>query len=146
MKRSSLSLALSLLLVFVSGIAVGIFGHGYYESRVAKAKPDVPRTPEDFRKAYIEEMSKRLTLDQAQRDKLGAILDDTRTQYREMRERRKPEMKAIQDQQVERVNAMLTAGQRAEYAKMRAEREAEREAKRKADEKGPEPKPASPSK
>ena len=142
MKRSSLSVALSLLLVFLSGIAVGVFGHGYYDSTTAKAKSDRPRTPDDYRKAYLDEMGKRLTLSQAQKEQLNLILDDTRTKYREVRERHKPEMKAIQDEQVDKINAMLTAPQQAEYAKMRAEREA----KRQADEKGREPKPAPSSK
>lgn len=142
MTRSSLSVALSLLLVFLSGIAVGVFGHGYYTSTTTKAKSDRPRTPEDYRRAYLDEMGKRLTLSQAQKEQLNLILDDTRTKYREVRERHKPEMKAIQDEQVDKINAMLTAPQQAEYAKMRAEREA----KRQADEKGRGPKPAPSSK
>ena len=93
-------------------------------------------------KAYLDEMSKRLSLSQPQKEKLNEILDDTRAKYREVRERHKPEMKAIQDEQVEKVNAMLSEAQRAEYAKMRAEREA----KRLADEKGRRPKPTSSSK
>lgn len=142
MKRSSLSLVLSLLLVFASGIAVGVFGRGYYESKAVTAKSERPRSSDDYRKAYVDEMSKRLTLNSAQKAKLNEILDDTRTKYRAVRERHKPEMKAIQDQQVETVNAMLTAAQRIEYAKMRAEREL----KRIADEKGRESKSAPPSK
>jgi hypothetical protein len=141
MKRSSLSLALSLLLVFASGIAAGFFGRGYYESTTVKAATVRPRTPEDYRKAYVEEMSKRLALSQTQKVKLDEILDETRAKYREVRERHRPEMKAIQDEQVDKVNGMLTEPQRAEYAKMRAEREA----KRKADEKGREPKSTSSS-
>lgn len=141
MKRSSLSLALSLLLVFASGIAVGVFGRGYYESTAVTTKSERPRSSDDYRKAYVDEMSKRLTLNPAQQAKLNEVLDDTRTKYRAVRERHKPEMKAIQDQQVETVNAMLTELQRMEYAKMRAEREE----KRTADEKGRESKPAPPS-
>lgn len=143
MRRSNLSLALSLLLVFGSGIAVGVFGRGYFDSTTAKANvARPPQTPDDYRKAYLEEMSKRLTLTPVQKEKLNEVLDETRAKFREVRERHKPEMKAIQDEQVEKVNAMLTEPQRAEYAKMRAEREA----KRQADEKGREPKPAPPSK
>jgi len=142
MKRSSLSLALCLLLVFASGIAVGVFGHRYFESTAAHPRAARPQTPDEYRKAYLEEMSKRLSLSQPQKEKLNEILDDTRAKYREVRERHKPEMKAIQDEQVAKVNAMLTEPQRAEYAKMRAEREA----KRQADEKGREPKPTSSSK
>lgn len=142
MKRSTLSLALSLLLVFGSGIAAGFFGRGYYESTSAKPNAARSQTPDEYRRAYVEEMGKRLTLSQVQKEKLNQILDDTRAKYHEVRERHKPEMKAIQDEQVVKVDAMLTEPQRMEYAKMRAEREA----KRKADEKRREPKPASPSK
>jgi len=142
MNRSTLSLVLSLLLVFGSGIAVGVFGRGYYESTTVKASVARPQTPEDYRRVYLDEMSKRLSLSQDQKTKLNEILDETRAKFREVRERHKPEMKAIQDEQVDKVNAMLAEPQRAEYAKMRAEREA----KRKADEKGREPKPAPSSK
>ena len=57
MRRSNLSLALSLLLVFGSGIAVGVFGRGYFDSTTAKANVARPQTPDDYRKVYLEEMS-----------------------------------------------------------------------------------------
>ncbi len=141
MKRSTWSLVLSLLLVFGSGIAVGVFGRGYYDSTRAKARQTRPQSPDDYRKVYVAEMSKRLGLSPVQITKLNEILDETRAKFREARERSRPEMKAIQDGQVEKVNGTLTAGQQAEYAKMRAEREA----RRKADEKGRGPKPTSSS-
>ena len=124
-----------------SGIAVGAFGHRYFDS-AAHPSAARPQTPDEYRKTYLEEMSKRLSLSQPQKEKLNEILDETRAKYREVRERHKPEMKAIQDEQVEKVDAMLTESQRTEYAKMRAEREA----KRLADEKGRGPQPTSSSK
>lgn len=124
MNRSNATLALYLSLVFVSGAAVGALGHRYFVqqpqvSAERKARP----TPEEFRRMYMAEMRGRLKLSDDQAAKLEVILDDTRTRYREMREKHRPEMKAIQDEQVLRINAILSADQQTEYTKMREERE-----------------------
>jgi hypothetical protein len=125
MKRSSLTLALSLLVVFASGIVVGVVGDRYLwgaRQTVQKA----PRTPEEYRRAYVAEMNKRLKLTPEQLEKLNAILDETREQFRLLREKQRPEMRALQEAQTEKINAILDAAQREEYARMRKEREEKR--------------------
>ena len=123
MKRTNLALALYFAAVFVCGAAAGVFGHRLYLSKVAAGRPAPPRSPEEYRKRYMEEMKNRLRLDQDQLKRLEAILDETREKYRQARERQRPEMKAIQDEQVAKINQILNEAQREEYAKMRAERE-----------------------
>lgn len=130
MRRSNLSLVLSLLLVFASGAVVGALGHRYYSLNTVVAK-GVPKSPEEYRKEYMAEMQSRLKLDSSQEHKLAQILDDTREKFRLHREKTRPEMKAIQDEQVARINDMLSPAQQTEYARMRKERDD----KRKADEK-----------
>ncbi len=139
MKRSNLSLVLSLFLVFGSGAVVGALGHRYYMASAVKAAPPAPKSPEDYRKAYTDEMRQRLTLSQAQTERLSEILDETRDKFRALREKHRPETKAIQDEQVANINAMLTPTQQKEYAKMRAEREAKRQAEAKERESKPTP-------
>jgi uncharacterized membrane protein len=116
MNRSRLTVALYVLLVFLSGALVGGVG-------VSLFKGSQPRSPEEFRQRYLAEMRSRLKLTGGQVTQLNAILDATRNQYREFRERHKEESRTIQDEQVTRINAILNADQRAEYEKMRQERD-----------------------
>jgi Spy/CpxP family protein refolding chaperone len=124
MKRPTLAAALYAVLVFLSGVLVGGFGYRLYvgSSVNASAHP----SPEDFKRRYMAEMQSRLKLNPDQMNQLSGILDVTRDQYRAFREKHKPEMQAIQDDQVRRINSILTMEQRAEYDKMRQEREKRR--------------------
>lgn len=129
MKRSAASLALSLILVFASGVVVGALGYkSLGQSEQKKDSP--PRTPEEFRKAYLAEMRARLKLSEEQVQKLNTILDETREKYRQLREKQRPEMKAIQEGQTSEINSMLSAEQQQEYAKMRREREEKKKAEK----------------
>ncbi|MBI4877635.1 MAG: hypothetical protein HY822_23635 [Acidobacteria bacterium] len=121
MKRSQLLVAIYAVLIFGSGVLLGVVSHKAYTS-TAHSKPG-PRSPEEYRKRYVEEMRSRLKLSEAQMTELNSILDATRERYRQFRERDRPEMKAIQDDQTSRIRAMLNAEQRGEYEKMREERE-----------------------
>jgi phosphorylcholine metabolism protein LicD len=127
MNRTAAPLALYLALVFVSGIAVGALGYRYYATQTSSAKTR-PRTPEEFRAHYLKDMQTRLKLSSPQLADLEKILDETRNKFREVREKYAPEMKAIQDEQVSRINSILSPEQQAEYAKMRQEREERRKA------------------
>jgi hypothetical protein len=116
-------------LVFASGILVGALGHRYYNLKsVAAIGPAPNRSPEEYRKRYMTTMRERLKLTDGQQEKLDAILDETRDRYRVFWEKHGDERKQIEDGQVTRVNAILEEGQRAEYAKMRKEREDRRKA------------------
>jgi len=132
MKPLNRNLALSLTLVFLSGLAVGVIGHSYYARTSPAARKDAPpRGPRDFRKAYIQDMKSRLKLSADQQARLDVILDQTEAKYKAFRDRTRPEMTAIQDAQVAAINAMLVPEQQTEYAKMRKERE-DRRKKREA--------------
>lgn len=123
MKRSTLIAYLAL--VFAAGVGVGALGHRFaYVSEVSAKIP--PRSPEEFRKAYTQEMTERLKLSAGQVEKLSSILDSTGARMRELREKMRPDMKVIQDDQVKLINAILSETQRVEYARMREERERRR--------------------
>ena len=122
MKRPHLAVLIYVVLTFVSGVLVGAVGHKLYTARTA-AERSGPRSPEDYRRRYLEEMRSRLKLNDSQMTQLNSILDATRERWRQLREKDRPEMKAIQDEQVERILAILDEPQRAEYEKMRQERE-----------------------
>lgn len=114
-----LNIALYVGLVFVSGVVVGAFGDRLYTVRTVDARP----TPEEWRKKLVVEYQTRLKLTHDQVSRLNTILDETRSRVREVHEKSRPEMDAVRQRQTEQIRAMLDEGQRAEYEKMRAERE-----------------------
>ncbi len=120
------STRLYLALVFLSGILVGGFGVRLYTLSPVSASVN-PRNPEEFKRRYVEEMRSRLHLSDQQVTQLGPIMDETRQRYREFHERYKPELKAIQNQQVGKIRSILTEGQQPEYSKMLEEREKQRQ-------------------
>lgn len=125
MKRSSLTIALYVLLVFAGGVAVGSIGHHLYTVKSVTATTK-RKTPEQYRRAYMTEMQQRLKLTDAQASEVEKVLDATRDKYKEFRARTKPEMEKIQAEQTKGVRAILSDEQMREYDKMRAERDAKR--------------------
>ena len=118
MPRSRFSLLAYLLLVFLSGVVVGAVGHRLYTAREVRAVRR-PASPDEYRRRYMEDMRTRLTLTEEQVRKVDAILDETRDRFR-------AEFKTIQDDQRQKIDAVLTPEQSAEYDKMQKEREERR--------------------
>ena len=83
MRRSTLTTGLYLALLFLSGVAVGIFGHRLYTINSVNASVN-PRNPEEFRRRYVAEMRSRLKLTDDQVARLGPILDETRQRHHEL--------------------------------------------------------------
>jgi hypothetical protein len=127
MRRSTLTTGLYLALLFLSGIAVGVFGHRLYTLNSVNANAVNPRNPEEFRRRYVAEMRERLQLTDGQVARLGPILDETRQLHHELVDKHRPEFKAIQDEQVRKIRAILTDSQQAKYTAMLAEREKQRQ-------------------
>ena len=130
MKRTTLATGLYILLVFLSGAVVGAFAYRLYVvGTVVSAKPD------EVRHHILEEMRTRLSLSDDQVKQLNAIMDSTKARYREVKERwdrqskqaAKPELRAITEDQAEKIRAILSEPQRVEYEKYRVERQKRRE-------------------
>jgi hypothetical protein len=129
MPKSRLSAAVYLLLVFLSGALVGGFSHRLYMTRSVNA---APRSPDEWRKKYVSELRERLTLDNQQVNELQQILDETRKKFQQMRDQEKPVAQKIQNEQTDRIRAMLRPDQQQRYEEFRLERERKRqEAERK---------------
>jgi hypothetical protein len=126
MRKSSLSAWFYLLMVFAAGAALGVVSDRLYTAKtvIAKSKP----TAAEFRQRYIDELRTRLKLDAKQVVQLSDILDVTDKRMQDLHERYRPDMTAIHKSQVDQVHAILTDAQRAEYDKMRKERQLKREA------------------
>ena len=134
MNISKARISLYAILIFVSGVAVGWFGLRLYTVNTVNA--NTVRSPEEWRKKYTAEMQGRLHLDGKQMGSLNSILDETHVRFMEARERMKPELDRIRSEQQDKIRAMLSDPQRAEYEKMRKERE-EKEARDRAQGKKP---------
>jgi hypothetical protein len=125
MRPTNFSATIYLLLVFISGVVVGGLGLGFYNQHSAGAKSN-PCTPDAVRRRVVDELKSRLNLNPDQVQKVNSILDQTRVRYHSLREKYKPEVQAIQADQVNNIRAILDDKQRGEYEKMRQEREHER--------------------
>ncbi len=123
---------LYLILVFVGGAGVGIFGDRLYTAETVSAdtRSGSTRSPEEYRKRYTDELKKRLNLTPDQVVKLTGVLQATQERMHALHERDRPEMTAIHQEQVDKVHAILDDKQDAEYDKMREEREKRRAAER----------------
>ncbi len=122
MRRSTIAAILYLCLVFLSGILVGGFGMRLYNARAVSAKTN-PCSPESMRRRYMEDMRTRLKLSEQQVTQLSAILEATGERFHDLRKKYRPEVKMIQEEQVNQIRAILNEEQRAEYQKLREERE-----------------------
>ena len=120
--RSSRAAALYLLLTFVSGLVIGAFGFWLYDMKAVSAS--TARGSDEFRKRYMNEMESRLDLTADQKQHLITILDQTRTLYREVYEKHRPEYDAIQEHQVSQIRGILNAEQQRKYEAYRQERAA----------------------
>lgn len=123
MKLSRWTIALYVGLVFASGVVVGAFGHRFVD--VSAVSANARRNPEEFRKRFTAEMKSRLNLTNDQMTRLSAVLDSTRVEFRTTRDSIEPALANIREQQHQRILAILEPAQRAEYEKMRKEREAQ---------------------
>ena len=125
MKLSRATIALYVGLVFASGAVLGALGHRLYTvtTVVAKVQAPAPPKPEEFRKQYVSDMHQRLGLSDQQMAQLNAILDETRAQVEETRQKMKPAFRKITEEQQAKIHKMLTPEQEAEHQKMIKERQ-----------------------
>jgi hypothetical protein len=124
-RRSSSAALIYLLVVFASGAVVGGFAVRLYLAKTVSASrlSAPPPTHAEIRRQYLHDMQDRLHLSDAQMTQLQQIVDDTGKQMQEVHQMRQ----RIDDEHARRVMAMLDDSQKAEYAKMRAERDKHRQ-------------------
>jgi hypothetical protein len=121
MRRSTLSIALYLFLIFASGTFVGAYGLRLYTGTVVANT--TARAAEDARRQYLAELQSRLKLTPEQLQKLQTIRDETREHARQAHETYDSTLKQIKEHHHQTVSAMLTPQQRPEYEKFHAELE-----------------------
>jgi hypothetical protein len=100
-------------LVFASGIALGAITDHLYVTMSTKPSPS-----ESYRQTYVAKTQSRLHLTDKQVAELTQIMDQTRSQVREVQEKMLPELRAITQRQNERIREMLSPEQNAEFDKL----------------------------
>ena len=118
MKRNQWTAVFLAVLLFCCGAAAGALAHRYYSATAVSAK-----TTEGSRQHYLSEMRSKLNLTPAQVSQLEKIADDTKAQYKSVRDSYRPEMLKIKQDHIARVKAILTAEQVPLYERLVAERE-----------------------
>lgn len=128
MKFSRSTVALYLGLVFVCGGVLGFFanrlyatGYRFFAPTTASAAQNPP-TPAEFRKWLVGQYQKRLSLSDDQVQKLNVILDESQRQVNAIHAEMDPQLDAVRQNQITRMNLMLSPDQQAQYEKMRQER------------------------
>jgi hypothetical protein len=133
MQLSGGKVAVYLGLIFSAGAAAGVLGHALYSAEGVSAKMIPVKNNDDWRQRYTQSMRTRLSMSEEQMKQLNDTLDETRVEYRLLRQRYKPEMEKIHQLQVDKIKGFLKPEQLAEFQKM----EQEREEKLRAKESGP---------
>jgi hypothetical protein len=123
MPRTRLSAALYLVLVFASGILVGVVSHRLYvTSTVSATTIPAPRTMDEVRKKYLADMRAKVGVDEQQLASVNQILDDTKRKFDELHAQEKPTHDKVTQEQVDAISALLTPPQKVAYDKWREER------------------------
>jgi ABC-type transporter Mla subunit MlaD len=126
MLRTRFSAALYLLIVFASGILVGVVSHRLYVTSTASANT-APRTMDEFRKRYLSEMKEKVGANDQQLASVATILNETKQKFDNLHAQEKPLHDRIQQDQVDAIKALLTDQQKVAYDEWRAEREKRRQ-------------------
>jgi hypothetical protein len=112
--------------VFMIGIATGVLSTNIYRNRVvesAKAADNHPQqdhtTPQQRARQNFDRMAGYLGLDDHQRTEIQKIIDETRNEFRDLREKTDPQFKTIEDTSRAKVLAVLNEDQRKKYNEFR---------------------------
>jgi hypothetical protein len=131
LSRSRLTIALYLVLVFASGILVGVESHRLYAT-TSTARANSPQNMSEFRRRYLDGMKTKVGVSDTQLSQINSILDDTKKKVNELAELEKPLHDRIQQEHIDQIKDLLTPQQKIAYDNWRAERErAKREAEAK---------------
>ena len=123
MPRTRYSAALYLILVFASGILVGVVSHRLYVTTTVNATaPQAPRSMAEFRKKYLAEMKTKVGVNDGQIASVNAILDDAKSKFDDLHKKETALHDAISKEQVDSISALLTPQQKTAYDQWREER------------------------
>jgi hypothetical protein len=123
MPRTRLSAILYLLLVFASGILVGVVSTHLYAVKASVPANAGPRTLAEFRSRYLAEMRQKIGVNDEQAAAVSKILDDTKAKFDDIRRAERPQRDRIQQEQIDAIRAVLTDAQKPAFDAWRSERQ-----------------------
>jgi uncharacterized protein YnzC (UPF0291/DUF896 family) len=127
--RSRVTIAFYLLLVFASGMLVGVESHRLYATTSTARANNSPQNMSEFRRRYLEGMRTQVGASEAQVAQINNILEDTKKKVDELTAAEKPLHDKIQQEHIDQIKELLNPQQRIAYDNWRAARErAKREA------------------
>ena len=102
--------------IFFIGIATGILIANFYTTRVTST-PDAANQPERTQRAQrdINRFYDYLGLDQAQREQMHKIGEETRHAFQDLRKETQPRYEEIQEASRDKIRAVLNNEQRVKY-------------------------------
>jgi uncharacterized protein YnzC (UPF0291/DUF896 family) len=121
MPRTRTSIALYLILVFGSGVLVGVASNRLYSATTASAKSP-KQSFTDFRKIYLDGMRDSVGATPEQVTEISRILDDTKKKEDEFVAQEKPTQNKIQQDHIDQIKQLLNPQQRVAYDNWRAAR------------------------
>ena len=106
--------------IFFMGIVTGVLIANFYTTRVTSS-PDAGNPPERAQRAErdVNRFYDYLGLDQAQREQMRTIGEETRHEFQELRKETQPRYEAIQEGSRAKIRAVLNEDQRAKYDEFR---------------------------
>jgi Spy/CpxP family protein refolding chaperone len=123
MLRTRLSTAAYLILVFASGILVGIVSHRLYMTATASASvPPAPRSMQEFKRRYLADMREKVHATDAQIAQVDRILDATKRKFDDLHAQEKPLRDKYQQEQLNEIRALLDDQQREAFNRWHDER------------------------
>lgn len=127
MPRSRFSIALYLVLVFASGILVGVVSNRLYATSTASANSS-PQNIREFRKRYLEGMRTKVGVSDPQLAAITRTLDETEKKFADLAAQEQPLHEKIQQDHIAKVKELLNPRQIVAYDNWRAERQRAKDA------------------
>jgi hypothetical protein len=121
MPRTRITIALYLVLVFASGILVGVVSNRLYATSTASANSS-PRNMSEFRKRYLDGMRTRVGASEAQIAAITKQLDETKQKYDDLAAMEQPLHDKVQEDHIQAIKGLLSPQQNIAYDNWRAER------------------------
>ena len=118
----NIKVILGILIIFLLGVASGaVVTHLLYTSRIEGIMSGRPETREEM---LVKRLSRKLDLDDRQREQVRALIAETRTEMKNIRNQYRPQMKAVIEKSKAEMRRLLRPDQLEKFEKYLAERKA----------------------
>ncbi|MBN1569277.1 MAG: hypothetical protein JXA73_15630 [Acidobacteria bacterium] len=110
--KSSLSIVLVAILIFLLGGVAGAVSYCLYCEHIQSSVPALPKGDD-----VVDSMANELQLDAQQKAEVKVIITDIRTRYRALSQEFRPRWEELRKESDERINALLREDQKPKFEK-----------------------------